>query len=354
VADTKRNIGALLEPYRGKRRALEDALGEHGFRMLVDYCDQSPMAVCEFLGYEPTTRGRVGKRMAQMGIEVHKRDPNDPYGEMTLQDWENHYLRITGSVERATECEWTLPEDHDEEYGRLHFLGDLHIGNPHQDSRRLLEFIGWLAGHPEDRWILLGDLFELRAKASPGEAPAIPQRIAFDLACKWLEPIMDQCLVCHTGNHDLRVARQTDMQWDPVRDFAREYGKPYGGMDGFHRLRLCKGEQEQVYVGYCHHGYGGARTAGARRNQLVQKLRDTNADYLAMAHLHDTDAGGTPVFGPDEDGIIGVWRKPVVRTGSWLKHEQGSHAREAGLPPGAIGAVTLHLYVSKHSAHARN
>ena len=355
MADVKGNIAALIEPYRDRRGKLKEQLGDSGLRMLAEYCDYSPTGMCDFLGFPKNSQPNMTRELRRLGIETQKRDPGDPRQGLSIDEWEEFYLGITSQVERAEPVEWKLPAKHDEDFGRLHFLGDLHFGNAHQDSVKLMDFVEWLAARKHDRWILLGDLFELRTKSSKGEPPVIPQSVAGDLAVKWLEPIMKQCLLVHTGNHDLRIARQTDMDWDPVRDFARHFGVPYKGMDGFHILTITKGEDApQQYIGYCHHGFGGARTPGARRNQLVTLLTNTNADYLAMAHLHDKDAGGKVIFGPDDEGIVGEWAKPVVRTGSWLKHSRGSFARESGIPPGAKGAVTLHVYADKHSVHARN
>jgi hypothetical protein len=349
--DTKASLAAILEPYRGKRTKLREQLGEGGIRMLADYCDQSPTTMAEFLGI-----GQSGctEWLQKLGIDARKRDPHAAPDEWTLDDWRDLWLRQTQAIERAIEYKWRVPAA--TEFVRLHFVGDAHFGNAAQDSKRLLDFIGWLK-EPEqkcDRWILLGDLFEVRGKANKGSAPLMPQEVCYELALSVFEPVMGQCILCHAGNHDLRIMRDTDMPFDPVRDFAKHFEVPYHGLDGFHILNVHAGKHEQRYVGYCHHGYGSARTPGARRNQLVAKIRETNADYIAMAHLHDRDGGAAPMFGPDEAGEVEEWSRPVVRAGSFVRHAQGSFARNAGIPPGAKGAATLHLYTTKHSAHARS
>jgi hypothetical protein len=216
-----------------------------------------------------------------------------------------------------------------------------------------MDFLDWLREEDNDRFIILGDLFEMRSKLSPGGEPIMPQAVAYEVACEVFRPVMSQCLLVHTGNHDQRVQIQTDMPYDPTRDFAAEFNAPWGGKDGFHRITISSGKDTQNYTGYAHHGAGGARTKGARANQLQQALRNTTADYVALAHLHDKDSVTDVRFGPDEEGIIKQFRLSAVRCGSWLKNGPGSYGREALFPPGVPGAATLHLYTNKHDAHAR-
>lgn len=346
------NLAALLEPYRGRRKAIVTAFGAaEAWRLLWAYCNGSPAAAAEFSGYGSTT---VSEAWHKHGLPITPRDPNQPAeAEWTEEDWYEFWRRQTAAPERAIPWEWRLPSG--TEYGKLHFLGDLHFGNQHQDSEKLLEFVEWMAGQPDDRWILMGDLFELRTKTSKGELPLFSQDVAMSIAKRVLKPIMAQCVVCHSGNHDQRVVVKEDVSFDPVRDFANAFGVPYNGLEGFHVATVHCGRREQKYIGYCHHGFGGARTPGARQNQLIQLLSGTNADYAVIAHLHDKQAGGKAEYGPDpETLLVEQWARPVARCGSFLKHEQGSYSRQAGMPPGIPGAATLYLHLDKHDVHGRH
>lgn len=351
--DGTRDLATVMEPFRGKRREFIQRLGrDEGYRLLWAYCAGSPTEAAEFTGLNHKT---ISEAWARLGLPIMKRDPHDETRatrEWTDDDWFAFWERMTSGVETAVKWSWRLPEG--AEFGRLHFIGDIHFGNVHQDSRKLMEFVEWLKGQPHDRWVLMGDLFELRGRSSKGEPPLFDQDVAMMLAKRVLGPIMPQCALCHSGNHDRRIIVQEDIAFDPVRDFAREFGVPYNGMEGFNIATLTDGHRRQKYTGYCHHGYGGARTPGARTNQLIQLLSGTNADFLVMAHLHDKQAGGKAEFGPDgTSGIVSHWARPVARCGSFLKHEQGSYTRVAGMPPGIPGAATLLLHLDKHDVHER-
>jgi hypothetical protein len=360
-----------LDAYAGTKAQVFRDFGEDiACRDLHKRFGGNAAATADFLGFKKHTS--VSKRWSVCGLQsIGTDNPRRDYrasapdarvsidpatGERsgwTDDDWWDYLCKRTSTVERAVDCEWALPRG--SEFGVLHFIGDTHFGNADQDLGKLLEFVEWLSS-PEQkahRWVFLGDMFEVRAKASPGGEPIMPQDVAFRMACRALAPVMGQCLVVHTGNHDQRVQIQTDMPFDPTRDFAREFGVPWAGRDGFHRLHLTCGKLEETYVGYCHHGFGGARTKGARANQLQTMLRSVRADYVAMAHLHDRDGVSDTRFGPDKDGIIEQFDLPAVRSGSWLKHGPGSYSREGGFPPGMRGAATLYPYITKHDVHRR-
>lgn len=352
----------LLDGYAGTRCQIFADLGDSGASVTLHRAfDGNAAASASFLGVDEST---VRKRFAMYGLprngnvlrtssdaRIPTHDFNGEAVGFTTDDWIGFLHKTTSVNERAVDLNWILPEGAD--YGRLHFVGDVHFGNRNQDFDKLCEFINWLKTQPDDRFIILGDLFEMRSKLSPGGLASIPQDIAYEIAVKVFRPVMSQCFVVHTGNHDQRVQIQTDMPFDPTKNFAAEFGVPWAGKDGFHRITLKSGKNVQRYTGYMHHGFGGAKTKGAKVNQLSATLRNTNADYLAMAHLHDRDSVTDTRFGPDEDGIIREYNYVAVRTGSFVKHGPGSYAREGGFPIGMKGAATIHLSTNKHDVHAR-
>jgi len=356
----------LVAPYAGRKGAIFNAMGKpEALRLLHSAFAGNTRATADFLGYashDTVSDGWKRLGLTAMGNSAPRRGPyprdarraasDDAPDAMPTVDehWFALYERICGETEIAVECDWKLPRG--TEYGRLHFVGDVQLGNANCDLRRLKDFIDWLAGQPDDRWIGLGDWFEAANRLSVGQQ-VMPDDVTMRYACKLFAPIMDQCLVLHTGNHDKRLQIQTGARFDPCAAFAAEFGVPFAGYDGFHRVRVHCGKREQTYTGYCHHGWGAARTTGAQVTQLRRLLQSVDADYVAMGHLHDKQFTAAGTFGPDEDGVITARHKPAVRCGSWLRHGPDSYAREKGYEPGLPGAPTLYLHLDKHDVHTR-
>ena len=356
----------LVAPYAGRKGAIFTAMGKpEALRLLHSAFAGNTRATADFLGYashDTVSDGWKRLGLTAMGNSAPRRGPyprdarraasDDAPDAMPTVDehWFALYERICGETEIAVECDWKLPRG--TEYGRLHFVGDVQLGNANCDLRRLKDFIDWLAGQPDDRWIGLGDWFEAANRLSVGQQ-VMPDDVTMRYACKLFAPIMDQCLVLHTGNHDKRLQIQTGARFDPCAAFAAEFGVPFAGYDGFHRIRLHSGKREQVYTGYCNHGWGAARTTGAQVTQLRRLLQSVDADYVAMGHLHDKQFTAAGTFGPDEDGIVTARHKPAVRCGAWMRHGADSYAREKGYEPGLPGAPTLYLHLDKHDVHTR-
>lgn len=373
-----------IERYRGTQGQIFREYDTEGARILWQAFDGHAAKAAEFLGFRAHDAVRKWFRKAGLAAEGHR--SHRPFGDTTppvpvpvdarfirpdgqpqhvpphstdaatkpLDYWRELYWQHCNRQEFAVQCKWAVPRG--TETVRLHFIGDVQFGAADLDWPRLRAFLAWLQ-EPEqatDRWIGLGDWFEQRTRLSKGAPTTIPDDVAMQLCCEEFGPVMAQCLLMHTGNHDQRVQVQTDAAFDPAAVFAAHFKVPFAGFDGFHTLALSDGRRKQSYTGYCHHGWGAARTAGARANQLQLLADITRADYGALGHLHSKEDYAAAYFGPDEDGLIEASWKPVVRCGSWKRHVAGSYARERGYRPGVPGAATLILHLDKHDVHVRS
>lgn len=347
---------ALLEPYRGRKGAYRE-VGEVGIRALHVLANGSPSSAQEFLGYR--SKAQVLRDWRRCGLDSHKRDWSDPTGgwrrfdnEPSIDDLRARLLNATAGAERALPVSWTVPRG--TEYARLICVSDLHYGERAQDYARWLALRDWIADNPDVRWLFHGDLFDLACTISPG-CSMTRQALSFEearrVALADLEPISSQCLALLTGNHDLRVARGLQIDFDPVRDVAERLGIPHLGYEGFVRYEVRDGKRAQEYTGYHHHGFGGGQTWGAFFNKL-QRLADRNgAHFVVMGHSHQRAAVTTTQRQVAEDGHVEVVDRPMVGAGSFLKHE--GYAAEQGLAPSVLGAATVHLYLDRHAVHAR-
>ena len=349
----------LLEPYRGRKGHYLRDLGEAGARALWLISEGSPTTGGEFCGYaEPRP---VAMAFAKYDLPILKRDCADAQAgwvrrdnEPTLEDLRARYLTTTCGHDRALEYDWALPRD--TEYARLVCVADLHYGEAAMDYERWLALRDWIGENADVRWAFHGDLFDLATVHSPGRSmtrQAINFRDARKLARADIAPIADQCILLLTGNHDQRVARGLQIEFDPVEDLAEDLGIPHLGYEGFVRYRLQSGKHAQQYDGYHHHGAGAGSTWGSFFNTMERLGNRNEADFVVMGHRHQRAAVTTTKRQIAIDNRIEVIDVPLVGAGSFLKHEGGTYAAEKGLAPSVLGSATVHLYLDRHSVHAR-
>lgn len=348
---------ALLEPFRGQQGRFREELGNLGIRALWVLVDGSPQSGAEFLGYKSSSS--ISTDFSRLDLPSRKRnwaDPTDGWrkfdNEPDTEDLRAHYLNMTGGTERALEVYWQVPKG--TEYARLICVSDLHYGERSMDYQRWLELRDWIGENPEVRWAFHGDMWDLATTGSPGRAmtqQAINFKQARKLAKADVTPIIDQCLFMLTGNHDQRVARGLQIEFDPVEDLAEDLGVPHLGYEGFVHYRVTDGEHEQQYDGYHHHGTGTGQTWGSFFNTMERLANRNDADFVVMGHRHQRAAVTTTKRQVAVDSHIEVADVPLVGAGSFLKHS--GYAAEKGYAPSVLGAATVQLHIDRHSVHAR-
>ena len=347
----------LLEPYRGELGRYREELGNLGVRALHVLANGSPTTGAEFLGYAHPAG--ISKAFAELDLPVRRRnwaDPTDGWrkfdNDPDLAEIRAHYLNATGGTERALDVYWQVPSG--TEYARLVCVADLHYGERSMDYQRWIDLRDWIGDNPEVRWAFHGDLYDLACVGSPGRAmtqQAIDFKAARKLARADFAPIADQCLFLLTGNHDQRVARGLQIEFDPVEDLAEDLGIPHLGYEGFVSYRITDGDNEQEYAGYHHHGTGSGQTWGSFFNTLERLANRNEADFVVMGHRHQRAAVTTTKRQIAVGSQIQVADVPLVGAGSFLKHS--GYPAEKGYAPSVLGAATVHLYLDRHSVHAR-
>ena len=346
---------AILAPFRGKQlSALKVGLGENGLRALWLYCDGSPTVACEFLGHPVSARSNVGREWKGIGLATNRRHPfGEPDTDLTTDDWRAIMLKVGKQKEKAPLIEWDVPRG--DPYATLISLSCLHYGSRDQDYEMLTDMIQWIGDNPQVKYVLLGDLFDEVMKTSVGRPGIMPQSSALSMACEDFEPIADQCVGVLKGNHENRLCQARGDKDNLARQFAKELRLWYHGMSGFCRFHLTKkrAKQEQDYLGFWHHGYGNARTAGGRVNKLRDMAIGARCDFGCMGHTHSAEVYEHRVRGVDENGFVNRQAFPFGFAGTYQGDGPESFARERNFPPPAMGGGTMHLYISRKRVHAR-
>ena len=361
-----KNAQERLAPYRGLKGRYREELGaEEGNRLLHTLCGGSPRGATEFLGYAPSSYSNITRYWQALDLPINRRDWSNPVdgwstaaieaiedANQDLDDLEARYLKATSVVERAHEVRWTV--DPGTEYTHMICVSDLHYGTRAMDLGRWLKLRDWIGEHPDVRWLFHGDLFDLACSTAPGRAMT-EQFCSFEdarrLAEKHILPIASQCAGMLSGNHDQRVAKALQIDFDPVRETCKILRIKYLGYENWVRWSITDGKHKRQYDTYHHHGFGGGRMAGSKANKNIRMAYENHSDAVVMGHTHDLfsmQANSTVI---DEEGYKRVVEVPAVNAGSFHKHL--GYVREAGYAPSSLGAATLHMYLDRHSVHAR-
>lgn len=366
---TEETALAMLEKYRGKRGKFKKDLGNKGVAALWVLANGSPLSAIEYLGYSKQSIKHISKLFNEVGLEVRRREPYGygwsryPNQEKTVDDIRAQYLDATAGPEKAYECVWYLPNTCG--HASLVTVSDIHYGHKAVDYARWLKLRDWIEDNPDVRWIFLGDMFDQAITTSPGKSMQ-EQELSYDeavtLALDDITPIARQCVGLHCGNHDERIAKALKIDYNPVRDIAKQLNIPYLGYESYvryvlktynpkHKSRRYTTQQE--YIGYHHHGVGSGQTWGSFFNAMERLEKSNAADFIVMGHRHQKAAVQKTRRRVARDNRIEVTDVPLVGAGCFLKHESRSYAAEKGYAPSVLGAATIHMYVDKHSVHAR-
>ena len=349
-----------ISAYRGKKGLLHKVLGDEGLVALHEKSLGSPTLASEFLGYGGVP-GSLKRHWARLGLEnrlAGSRLNVDPLLARerlkTTSDVREMYLNVTMAADEAPMYEWEVGRD--TEWAQLLFTGDWQYGSPEMDYRRFLALVGWIAEHPDVRWIGMGDYWNLVTSQSPGLTyrEALTYDQATDLLREDIAPIMGQCIMLHRGNHDERIMKGLQIEFDPVKRWAEECGVLYGGYSGFVNIVVGDGRKKttQHYTGFQHHGFGGGATLGAVLNAMERLATQNEADWVAMGHRHQrlaVESSKSRVVG-DRVEVVGI---PLICTGSFERHLKEGYASKKGLRPSVLGAATAQLYLDRHSVHGR-
>ncbi len=218
-------------------------------------------------------------------------------------------------------------------------LADLHEGSRDADHEVSDGYIKWIAEHDNAYTLLNGDMMNCAWKDSTPELfedLITPDRAYENLRAR-LMPIKDKILMITRGGHEESIFRKVGH--DYMAQLAHDLGdlpyKPDGGMVG---IRLgCSGSSHFIFYGYATHGWGGARTIGAKVKKVEELAWAIDADFYVLSHDHTQNIHRFQVLAPPRRTTAGrpqymtVQRKVLVNTGGFI--EYSGYARRKGYVP---------------------
>lgn len=166
-----------------------------------------------------------------------------------------------------------------------------------------------------------------------------------DVMVRYLLPVKHKILGMVDGNHEYRIYQAVGV--DLSKDIARALNVPYQPDGMALKIKFGHGNNSMagkpfVYYGYFTHGYGGARTNGAKDVKGERLAYFLSCDFYTMAHDHSASAHPYATLNCDnrewtdpETGFtscaVKARRAVIVKSNAYIKW--GGYGQRGGFPP---------------------
>ena len=238
----------------------------------------------------------------------------------------------------------------------LVILSDLHYGNPYCSVKHFLRTVDFIKSKENCYCMLNGDMVESAIRTSKGEIyqQAVSPDDQMRQVTDWLMPIKDKVLGMTTGNHEMRIADLTGV--DISRYIAEKLEVPYRPEGMLFKSSFGGGNSGHpgkpfVFWSYITHGFGGAKTKGAKAVKAERLSHWQVADVFAMSHDHEVNVAPSVRFTADPRGVMskegfltGLVREHrvmLVKTNAYVKF--GGYAEMGGFSPSDLSTPIIHL-----------
>lgn len=236
-------------------------------------------------------------------------------------------------------------------------LSDIHYGNPLHSTHHIEKAIDLILSKPNYYTVFNGDLSECVIKSSKGDISsqtAIVQK-QYEYIRDLFKPLAEKkrILGVTQGNHEFRI--MDTAQIDICDMWAKDWGCPYGREEILLKISFGNGSYRnkgQPYIFFLHatHGYGGARTKGAKNVKVERQSHQVHADVYLQSHDHDASIQAGVYLMPHirtfyrdgwKVGSVHSVDKKLVKTGAFLK--RGGYAASKGFDPVSLGLTYIKL-----------
>ena len=174
---------------------------------------------------------------------------------------------------------------------------------------------------------------------------------AYDALRIRLEPIKDKIIMMTRGGHEEAIFRKVGH--DYMAQLAYDLGNiPYRPNGGMFALQLSKNNHPRIFTGYAVHGWGGARTIGAKVKKAQDLTLIADVDIYLVAHDHTQNVTRLNMMVPPRSKFsmkhpcyMRVERKILVNTGGFCDYR--GYIRRKGYQPQDLGTPRIRLEVKK-------
>lgn len=228
-------------------------------------------------------------------------------------------------------------------------LADFHLGCSACAVDVIRGYLDWVASRENAYIILNGDLMNCATKGSTPELydDLIRPDDAYVQLRTLLMPIRDRVLMITRGGHEEHIYRSVGHDYSS--QLAIELGnvpyRPDAGMVIVYAPRQEGAKEKSAFSFYATHGWGGARTIGAKVKKVEDLAIAVDADVYILSHDHTQNVHRlnrqVPSRKHDRNGVMRLvpHRKLLVNTGGFLKYD-GYVARK-GYSPQDLGTPRI-------------
>lgn len=236
-------------------------------------------------------------------------------------------------------------------------LADFHEGARDADHEVSDGYIKWIAEHEDAFTILNGDMLNCAWKESTPDLfeDLITPDKAYEHLRERLMPIKDKIIMITRGGHEESIFQKVGA--DYMARLAYDLGDipymPDGGMFGIElRMNKCKSRNGRyVFWGYATHGWGGARTIGAKIKKVEDLANIANVDIIILSHDHTAAIHRMNVLSPPAKINFGnkcyihIQRKILINTGGFVSYR--GYIQRKGYVPQDLGTPRIRLEIKQ-------
>ena len=228
-------------------------------------------------------------------------------------------------------------------------LADFHIGCGSVALGVIQGYIDWIKSHNNAFTLLNGDLMNCAGKETTPELfeDLITPDDAYNQLRALLMPIKNRILMVTRGGHEGEIFRKVGADYSArlAYDLGDIPYRPDGGMVG---LRLSRNKHYALFFTYATHGWGGARTIGAKIKKVEDLALAVEADCYVISHDHTQAIHRLNKLCPPKSHTsykhpvyMRIERKLLINTGGFI--EYSGYIQRKGYVPQDIGTPRIRM-----------
>lgn len=235
-------------------------------------------------------------------------------------------------------------------------LSDFHWDEPQSDHEAIKGYVDWIKSHKNAYTLLNGDLvtaptaesaasvYEMGEPGGKIEFPSLDQ-CAAELK-KLLSPIADRILAVCSGGHEFKhLFKLTGSDWtyNLMERLGREKVYARDGGVLLIKTKPLSAKDNIFFSTVFTHGWGGARTRGAKLRKAEYLAEAFEADIIVISHDHTQNITRrnvltVPSWGSDE---VAVHRTMLVSSGAFRGY--AGYPLRAGYQPADLGTPRIRI-----------
>ena len=228
-------------------------------------------------------------------------------------------------------------------------ISDVHVGDKTADLKAFKAVIERIKNEPNTYTILNGDLCNIALKNSKSDVYSdelTPMEQVLQII-NFIEPIKDKILVMSNGNHEDRIAKETniDILYLVAKQLRIEqvYSPSWWYLYLSFGFNKEKRDRPVLYTLTGYHGSGSSQTTGAKANRVKKMGQVVLADCYIMSHVHEPINTKGIIFAPDYQHKTIVKKEMYYCISNSFVEYQGSYAEKMGLIPSNTGINEIEL-----------